>query len=63
LELNFGADIENTGIIIYVFSIFHFICYFMSCELSLFSTQYQLKVVIILRSDLSYISVSIVVFS
>jgi hypothetical protein len=60
MELNFGTDIENTGIIIYVLAIFHFICYFMLCELSLFSTQCQLNVVIILRSC---ISVGIVVFS
>jgi hypothetical protein len=60
MELNFGTDIENTGIIIYVLAIFHFICYFMSCELSLFSTQCKLNVVIILRSC---ISVGIVVFS
>jgi hypothetical protein len=30
MELNFGTDIENTGIIIYVLAIFHFICYFTS---------------------------------
>ena len=35
--LNVGADIENTSIMLYVFAIYHFICYLISCELSLFS--------------------------
>jgi hypothetical protein len=62
MELNFGTDIENTDIIIYVLAIIHFICYSMSGELSLFSTQCQLHLVIILRSYLGCISVGIVVF-
>ena len=52
MELNFGTDIENTDIIIYVLAINHFVCYSMSGELSLFSTQCQLHLVIILRSNL-----------
>jgi hypothetical protein len=54
---------ENKGVILYVFAIFHSICYFMSCELSLFSTQYKLHVVLILRSDICCISRGIVLFS